>query len=89
MRYTLGGAALHDVHHCAADDVPAVLSAMILCSQVWGREANQTIFFSIYFDVHGFFYYLHNRAINAIMRIICFLLNLHQDLRGKCTLTPG
>ena len=25
MRHTLGGAALHDVHPCAADDVPAVL----------------------------------------------------------------
>ena len=24
MRHTLGGAALHDVHPCAADDVPAV-----------------------------------------------------------------
>ena len=30
MRHTLGGVALHDVHPCAADDVPAVLSAMIL-----------------------------------------------------------
>ena len=25
MRHTLGGAALHDVHPCVADDVPAVL----------------------------------------------------------------
>lgn len=25
MRHTLGSAALHDVHPCAADDVPAVL----------------------------------------------------------------
>ena len=37
---------------------------------VWGQAANKTFFFSIYFDVHGFFYYLHNRVINAIMRII-------------------
>ena len=43
---------------------------MILCSQVWGRAANQTFFFSIYFDVHDFFYYLHNRVIDASMRII-------------------
>ena len=43
---------------------------MILCSQVWGRAANQTFFFSIYFDVHGFFYYLHDRVIDAIMRIV-------------------
>ena len=25
---------------------------------------------AFYFDVYGFFYYLHNRVINAIMRII-------------------
>ena len=70
MRYTLGGAALHDVHPCAADDVPAVLSAMILCSHVWGQAANRTFFFSIYFDAHGFLYYLHDRVIDASMRII-------------------
>lgn len=70
MRHTLGGVALHDVHPCAADDVPAVLSAMILCSHVWGQAANRTFFFSIYFDVHGFFYYLHDRLIDANMRII-------------------
>ena len=35
-----------------------------------GRAANQTFFFSIYFDVHGLFYYLHDRLIDASMRII-------------------
>ena len=54
-----------------------------------GASGKLDIFFSIYFDVRGFFYYLHNRVIDAITRIIWFLLNSHQDLWGKCTLTPG
>ena len=50
---------------------------MAVCQQpacyvptVWGQAANKTFFFSIYFDVHGFFYYLHDRLIDANMRII-------------------
>ena len=50
---------------------------MAVCQQpacyvptVWGQAANKTFFFSIYFDVHGFFYYSHNRVIDASMRII-------------------
>ena len=35
------------------------------------------------------FYYLYNCVIDVNMRIIWFLLNSHQDLRGKCTLTSG
>ena len=40
---------------------------MFLCL---GASGKLDIFFSIYFDVRGFFYYLHGRVINAIMRII-------------------
>ena len=54
-----------------------------------GASGKLDIFFSIYFDVRGFFYYLHNRVIDDITRSIWLLLNLHQDLRGKCTLTLG
>ena len=35
-----------------------------------GASGKLDIFFSIYFDVRGFFYYLHNRVIDAITRII-------------------
>lgn len=35
-----------------------------------GERQIRHFFFSIYFDVHGFFYYLYNCAIDATMRII-------------------
>jgi len=38
-----------------------------------GASGKLDIFLSIYFDVHGFlftFYYLYDRVIDAIMRII-------------------
>ena len=35
-----------------------------------GERQIRHFFFSIYFDVHGFFYYLHDRLIDANMRII-------------------
>ena len=70
MRYTLGGVALHDVHPCAADDVPAVLSAMILCSQVWGQAANKTFSQALILMHTVFLLYLFIRVIDASMRII-------------------
>ena len=35
-----------------------------------GASGKLDIFLHIYFDVHGLFYYLHNRVIDANMRII-------------------
>ena len=35
-----------------------------------GASGKLDIFLQHYFDVHGFFYYLYNRVIDATMRII-------------------
>ena len=35
-----------------------------------GASSKSDIFLQHYFDAHGFFYYLYNRVIDAIMRII-------------------
>ena len=35
-----------------------------------GGERQLDIFLQHYFDAHGFFYYLHDRVIDATMRII-------------------
>ena len=47
-----------------------VVSGLPVMFPSLGASGKLDIFLQHYFDAHGFFYYLHDRVIDATMRII-------------------